>query len=112
MRQRAAAALARGGDDRVSAYVARALPAQRRVTDIAIFDARLPLFIALFAVYRSAKITSKNWMKYALWSSWVILFTLIINEQFSLIVLPESTVQISALILIGLHIYNLKKLSL
>lgn len=49
LRQRAAAALARGGDDRVSAYVARALPAQRRVTDIAIFDARLPLFIALFA---------------------------------------------------------------
>ena len=70
------------------------------------------IFIALFAVYRSTKSTRKTWMKVALWFTWVLLFLMIINDQIGLITLPEATVQVFALVLIGLHIYNLKKLSL
>ena len=64
--------------------------------------------VAFFAVYRSVKTTGKNWMKYALWTSWGTLFLLIINEQTGLIAIPELSVQIAALILVGLHLYNLK----
>lgn len=66
------------------------------------------LLVAFFAVFYSAKNSSKSWMKPALWSSWGSLFLLIINEQFEWILLPSLFAHIMALFLALLHLYNLK----
>ena len=57
---------------------------------------------------RSAKNTSKSFMKLSLWLSWVTLFLLIINEKIQLISLPEIMTYVTALSLAVLHIYNMK----
>ncbi len=66
------------------------------------------LTISFFAIYRSVQTTSKNFMKYALWISWCILFALIVNENQKWIFLSETYVYVSAISLSILHIYNLK----
>jgi hypothetical protein len=68
------------------------------------------VFIAVtfLAVYFSARNTSKDWMKYALYAIWVILTLLIVNEKASLVPLPEILKYISAFSLVGLHLYNRK----
>lgn len=66
------------------------------------------LVISFFAVYRSAKTTSSNWMKYALWISWTALFAVIINEKMAFIHLPEFITYIVAATLVVLHLYNRK----
>ena len=64
------------------------------------------LLISFFAVYWSAKNTSKSWVKYALWASWALLTAAIVNEKLELFHLGELVVYIPAVSLIGLHIYN------
>lgn len=64
------------------------------------------LTIAFFAVYRSAKTTSSNWMKKGLWISWTALFLVIINEKIGFIHLPEFITYIVASSLVILHLYN------
>ncbi len=49
LRTRAADLFRQDGDPALGQFMDRTLPTQRRVTEIAIFDARMPLFIALFA---------------------------------------------------------------
>ena len=66
------------------------------------------LIISFFAIQRSVKTTSKNWMKYALWFTWFLLFLVIANEHFSWVSLPEQSVYVPALSLVFLHIYNSK----
>ena len=66
------------------------------------------LIISFLAVMRSAKNTSKSFMKLSLWLSWVTLFLLIINEKIQLISLPEIMTYVTALSLAVLHIYNMK----
>ncbi len=66
------------------------------------------LIISFYAIYVSVKTTSKKWMKYALWFSWVLLFFIIINEHFSFIHLAEESIYIPSLSLVVLHIYNSK----
>jgi hypothetical protein len=66
------------------------------------------LVISFFAVRRSTKTTSKNYMKPALWISWALLFTAIINENLKLIDLPEIFTYTPALSLVALHLYNSK----
>ncbi|WP_299765368.1 MerC domain-containing protein [uncultured Dokdonia sp.] len=66
------------------------------------------IVISLFAVYWSAKNTSKNWMKYALWISWVLLSFVILNEKVGLIHLMEEAIYVPSLLLILLHLYNRK----
>lgn len=68
------------------------------------------VFIAIswFAVYWSAKNTSKNWMRYSLWISWVFLAFVILNEKFELLHLAESVIYLPSLVLVGLHLYNRK----
>lgn len=66
------------------------------------------LILSFFAVYWSAKNTSKNWIKYLLWLSWAILTFAIVNEKLELFHLPELAVYIPTLALIVLHIYNKK----
>ncbi|QMU64059.1 MAG: MerC family mercury resistance protein [Flavobacteriaceae bacterium] len=65
------------------------------------------LTISFFAIYRSAQTTSKNFMKYALWTSWAILFILIINEKMQWASITEIATYCTAFTLAGLHIYNL-----
>ncbi len=66
------------------------------------------LIISFLAVTRSVKNTSKNFMKPALWLSWVTLFLLIINEKIQLVSLPEILTYVAALSLAVFHIYNMK----
>ena len=39
------------------------------------------ILISFLAIYRSSQTTSKAFMKYALWTSWTCLFSLILNEK-------------------------------
>ena len=66
------------------------------------------LIISFFAVYRSTSTTSKEYMKYALWGSWLLLFTMILNEKAEFLPLPESLTYVAAAALVLLHLYNLK----
>jgi len=66
------------------------------------------LIISFIAVYHSTLTTSKDFMKLALWVSWLLLFTIIINERFELLYIPKYLQYIPALALVTLHIYNLK----
>lgn len=64
------------------------------------------LVVSFFAVYRSVKTTSKNWMRIALWISWVGLFIAILDERTLLINLPKFFKYISASSLVIFHLYN------
>ena len=66
------------------------------------------LIISFFAVYRAAKTTTKPWMKYTMWISWVLLFLTILNEKLQWISLFESAFYFPAMALVALHLYNLK----
>lgn len=66
------------------------------------------LTISFFAVYQSTQTTSKNWMKIALWISWIALSLVILNERFVFIHLPKLVTYIVASSLVILHLYNRK----
>ena len=66
------------------------------------------LIISFFAIYRSTQTTSINWMKTALWLSWVALFIVIINEKLELFTLIAVINYIPAIALMTLHLYNRK----
>lgn len=66
------------------------------------------IIISFFAIYFSAKTTSKNWMKYALFASWFLLTFLLLNEKVEGLHLAEEWVYLPALSLVGLHLYNRK----
>lgn len=66
------------------------------------------LAISFFAVFRSAKTTSKKWMKSALWISWIALAIVILNERMVFIHLPKTVTYIVASALVILHLYNRK----
>jgi len=66
------------------------------------------ILISFFAVYQSTKNTSKNWIKPALWISFIGLFVVIINEKLSLFYLNDNFIYVPAICLITLHLYNRK----
>ena len=66
------------------------------------------LGISFIAVYRSTQTSSKPMMKYFLWSSWILLAGLIFNEKMGVFEIPEYVMNMSAITLAVLHIYNLK----
>lgn len=66
------------------------------------------LIISFTAIYKSANQTSKKWMKYALYASWLVLSFIILNEKFVLILVPEVSIYFASLSLVFLHIYNSK----
>ena len=66
------------------------------------------LLISFIAIHRSTKTTSKKIMKPALWVSWGFLLLLTVNEKISLLNLPEYYTYIIAILLAGLHLYNLR----
>lgn len=64
------------------------------------------LTISFLAVYWSAKKTSKQWIKYAFWSQWVLLAMIIVNEKLGIAHLAEEVIYLPTIALIGLHFYN------
>lgn len=66
------------------------------------------LIISLWAVWSSTQHTSKQWIKYALWLSWMGIFVVILNENLSLFTNIKSVSYIPATTLIVLHLYNQK----
>ena len=66
------------------------------------------LFISLFAVYKSTKSTSKFWIKFVLWGSWIALSSFIFMEQNTLLNLSDYYKYSAALSLAFFHVYNLK----
>ncbi len=64
--------------------------------------------IAFLAVYRSAQTTSLQWMKYALYISWVAMSLILLNEKFEVAHLMEEVIYIPAVALVVLHLYNRK----
>lgn len=66
------------------------------------------LTISFFAVNRSAKNSTKSFMKPLLWGCWTTLFLLILNEKIKLVLIPETIIHITAITLAVFHIYNLK----
>lgn len=65
------------------------------------------LAISSFAIYYSTQTTSNNFMKPALWISWLALFITILNEHLNWIPLPGVMVYVVSAILVALHLYNL-----
>ncbi len=66
------------------------------------------LVISFFAIMHAVKHTSKQWMKYAMWTSWSFLLIVIANEQLELFTLFENAIYLPGLSLVALHFYNLK----
>jgi len=64
------------------------------------------LAISFFAIYWSAKNTSKRWIKYAFWCLWVLLALIILNEKWEIGHLAEEIIYFPTLSLVFLHFYN------
>ena len=64
------------------------------------------LCVSFLAVVYAAKTTAKQWVGYALWSSWIALTAVIFNEKQGWLHLPEVLNYIPALLLIFFHLYN------
>lgn len=66
------------------------------------------IVISFAAIYFAAKNSTKNWMRIALWATWAVLLSAILNETFEIRPLPEASVYIPAIIIAALHLYNQK----
>ena len=66
------------------------------------------LAVSFVAVKFSTKSSNNNFIKYALWLSWIGLFILILNVKFLWLSVPENTKFIPAFSLIGFHLYNIR----
>lgn len=64
------------------------------------------LIISFFAIYGSTQTTSSNWIKPALWSSWVLLLLIIVNEKVAWFALQDTFIYVPAILLTALHLYN------
>ncbi len=66
------------------------------------------LVLAYFAVWWSSETTSKRWVRYGLWISWIMLTVIVLNEKLSFFHLPEAAIYFPTVSLIALHLYNRK----
>ncbi|MEM7574832.1 MAG: MerC domain-containing protein [Bacteroidota bacterium] len=66
------------------------------------------LILAFWAVYWSARNSSKSWVKYAMYASWFFLSLVLLNERLELFHWREELIYLPTVSLIGLHIYNLR----
>jgi uncharacterized BrkB/YihY/UPF0761 family membrane protein len=66
------------------------------------------LIISFIAIYFVSKNATKNWLKIALWFSWIALLLIIVNQTFGIIYLPSNLIYVPTFSIIGLHLYNLK----
>ena len=66
------------------------------------------LLISFTAIYRTVKMTSLHWIKFALWGSWASLFLSIIIEQYDIYHNIDYLKYFSAFLIIFFHFYNIK----
>jgi hypothetical protein len=66
------------------------------------------LIVSFIAIWWSSKNTSKRWVRFALWVSWLLLALVIINEKLSLFPLFEEAIYVPSISLVFLHLYNRK----
>ncbi|WP_271783219.1 MerC domain-containing protein [Aquimarina algiphila] len=66
------------------------------------------LGLSFIAIRQSTKTTTNLKIKYAFWSTWLLLFIIILNEKLSIFPLPEEVIYVVSLSLVGLHFYNKK----
>ncbi|BDS11567.1 MerC domain-containing protein [Aureispira anguillae] len=66
------------------------------------------LGISFFAVWQSARTTSKHWVAYALWASWIGIFVVLLNEKLAILPVLNHLLYVPALTLVVLHLYNQK----
>ena len=66
------------------------------------------LGISFFAVFESTRKTSKQYMKFALWLTWLCLSVVLVNEYVQFFTLFKQAIFIPAIVLISLHLYNWK----
>ena len=66
------------------------------------------LIISFFAVYQTTQTTTKSYMKPILWTCWMILFSIIVNQSISWIAMSDNPKYVAAFLLASFHIYNLK----
>ncbi len=64
------------------------------------------LLLSFFAVYWSAKNTSKKWVKYTFWCFWGLLTLIVANEKWTLLHLTEAAIYLPTMGLVLLHLYN------
>ncbi|WP_046757608.1 MerC domain-containing protein [Kordia jejudonensis] len=66
------------------------------------------LIISFIAIYWSSKTTSKQWMKFLMWITWLCLCLFILNEKLAWFSIPEYAIYLPGIGLIVLHVYNKK----
>ncbi len=66
------------------------------------------LLISSLAIYKASLNGTKEWIKIALWGSFLLLTFIIVNEKMAWYHIPEPAIYIPTLSLIFLHIYNNK----
>lgn len=66
------------------------------------------LLVSFFAIFQSSKNSSKTWIRSAMWTSWFLLLSVLLNEKFHHFSIIESAIYFPGLALIILHMYNLK----
>lgn len=66
------------------------------------------LIVSFIAIYWSSKTTSKQWMKFVLWITWLCLCIIIINEKVAWFSIPEYAIYLPSIGLVFLHLYNRK----
>ncbi|MGH1336826.1 MAG: MerC domain-containing protein [Aureispira sp.] len=66
------------------------------------------LIVSFFAVYWSAALTTKQWLKVAFWASWGAFFFLLSNEHLKVLNIAHELTYVPSFALIALHFYNKK----
>lgn len=66
------------------------------------------LIISIVAIYWSSRNSTSNWIKLGLYSNWVFITFLIVNEKIELLLLAEWLIYIPSLSLVTFHLYNRK----
>lgn len=64
------------------------------------------LVISYFAVWWSGTTTSRAWIRRALWTSWIVLCAMVLNEKLAVFPLIEEVIYIPTTGLIFLHLYK------
>ena len=66
------------------------------------------LIVCFYAIYRSTKTSSNFILKLLLFITWIILLSLMLNEELEISHIPETYTYITGFSLCIFHLYNLK----
>lgn|GEM_PF-299236 len=66
------------------------------------------IIISFGAIYFATKKSTKTWVQTAMWSSWLLLLFTLLSKTFELGLFPKTFIYVPAIVIVGLHFYNLK----